>query len=933
MTDLAIAMFLLRFRNGRVKPTAVNKDSASGGNVRKSPDAAGKSTVYAYRQRTFRTCHFDIFVCCQDPPDQHSLTKPRGISKMSDAQAQSQRNDNSADRRARNGGPQTGSKRRGDSGPESPRAPPKRPMQSSNAGPGAGLASAAADAPSLEILFPTMYSGSGNGETVVSGAGAAAEPEDVDMMDAAPAFGTPLSFEDASPAQAAVYSLLSAHPGPFLGNTRLQRTQHDWAVKRSNISDHLADYARDLPATNRPDLEECFEMLILLIYSRGTKDDWEFAWPIDVYLKCGVEFAGSWNDEAFQTISEKWRYRAKEMQSAGASRVQLETFASLFQDAEKLERTYLMENLPPYLNTFPGVQTSADSFLLQLKKLVWTALYRDGNDAWDTVSRDLWRKFGKNASAEIFSDFNAMMESRARSGTKRPTPPDEWAFRLAWEHMDRRFAEENPSPEDQLQYNEIRMYVEELFDRYGSKQMPILNSYIEESDDGSRCSAFCQLMWTVLDMETEMAKGRVYEQWKAEIGKITDENERGQLKLRFAQMAHHRHSGWTYRVKTSAFPRPHLWASIRRRLVELGITQRAWGTFETLSETTLFLAGSGILVEPPPLRYGVDPRDYVFNELVPAFIEHELAYWGPIWDRFAVRHPMTRQKYFDAKTTIWADARTNGGPVWGPEQEEWKQNWDVFREIVVDQDPRTVVAGRFRDLRASVEEFAEIFGAFVKPQANFDDSKSRHELLGVLSKAVRERMWTIADQACAEFRMVAINKDDDGEVANYDALVDELGRNIASGGPYFAPWEPPAERQIDRDPRARGSGTDRVDIQGVWKYKGHVGQGGFGEVSCWELIDGEHSIRSRMIMKEAYTRTWDSQTWWVGEVKLRRPKEYFFAKYLTGLPNSSNIVKPFAYGIYENIKMYRIYMEYCRHGDLRHMIKQYTTEEAKADNM
>lgn len=90
-------------------------------------------------------------------------------------------------------------------------------------------------------------------------------------------------------------------------------------------------------------------------------------------------------------------------------------------------------------------------------------------------------------------------------------------------------------------------------------------------------------------------------------------------------MAQHVEAGWAYGVKTPALAREQLWASIGRRLETLGMSRSVSDTFTRLYETSIILAGSVISIKPPPFRYGVDPRDYVLDELKTVPIEHELA--------------------------------------------------------------------------------------------------------------------------------------------------------------------------------------------------------------------------------------------------------------------------------------------------------------------
>lgn len=221
-----------------------------------------------------------------------------------------------------------------------------------------------------------------------------------------------------------------------------------------------------------------------------------------------------------------------------------------------------------------------------------------------------------------------------------------------------------------------------------------------------------------------------------------------------------------------------------------------------------------------------------------------------------------------------------------------------------------------------------MYGDFVKPHGLVDPSGVNALDLGTLSQMVRGRMDDLAKEACIDFASVAVNNQ---ENAAWLVSYGVLKTNILEGGPCFKPWDPQAITGTDLDPRARGSGADRVSLDGRWEYEGSVGKGGYGQISSWKKLDEHNNILDRFVLKEAYPKTgWDSSRTWVGNPRRRRPKEYFVPKYLTYLPDSSNIIKPRAYAIYENAKMYRLYMEYCRHADLWHTVGMYQSESAKA---
>lgn len=739
-----------------------------------------------------------------------------------------------------------------------------------------------------------------------------------------------LSFEDARPAEAVIRSIFTDAAGPYTGATPLDRLEYDAIVVAAGHSRFFVEYVSGLFAASRLDSEECFEMVILLVKKYGRGDLWQQAWPVDAYLETGPKFGGDWANNVVQGEIASWRTLARELESIGATREDIGTFASLLADAMKVCSLHWFPRLPVIFDpAIVGSKARIAQFLLRAKKITWTALYDFYRPALMGKKENVLDRWGRRQSSDLVDAFEKEVESAALNGTQRPLSPKEWEFRLSWRLMRLKFATGRPSGDAQAQYDGIVLEVEDLSKRYGIMELP----QIKRSDMGYPCWEFIGAMWTALDANVPEAVTKTYDAWKNEIADTTDAQERQALKLRFGQMTCHLQAGWPYAPKSPARSKEHLWKSLKKRLVDLGMSPVLAKAFKRVENMAFILAGSGVLVEPPPLLYGVQPRDYIFEQLEPAFLEHELAYWSPAWDNFALRESpryMERDLLVAAKARIWEEARSNGGPVWGPEQEDWRVKWNGWRDIFVGPDPSTILAGRFRDLHQDVEELAERFGEFVRPSSSLTISEYSEEDFGKLSRSVRGRMKTAATIACRQFYTTAVNSE---EKPAYQTLVEILVTNINEGGPYFAPWDPPATLQTDRDPRARGSGTDRSGLKGEWRFKGNVGKGGFGQVSCWEEVDGSNNIVDRLILKESYTRSWDSSSWWVGDVNLRRPKEYFFAKYVADLPDGACFAKPKAYAIYENIKMYRLYMEYCRHGDLDHMLRYYTTDNKKALGM
>ncbi|KXS97366.1 hypothetical protein AC578_9614 [Pseudocercospora eumusae] len=158
-----------------------------------------------------------------------------------------------------------------------------------------------------------------------------------------------------------------------------------------------------------------------------------------------------------------------------------------------------------------------------------------------------------------------------------------------------------------------------------------------------------------------------------------------------------------------------------------------------------------------------------------------------------------------------------------------------------------------------------------------------------------------------------------------------LRSNVAAGhAPYGPDQESPTNQKnaIISDRAGRLSfGSERAGLpaeQGYWINKGILGKGGWGCASIWLRYNANGSIVERVVTKEGYLGSkWDSERYWHGPKADRVPLEYILQRTLSNLPKANNIVHCLAYGLYERFRMYRLYMEYCQHGDLEQSLREY----------
>lgn len=79
-----------------------------------------------------------------------------------------------------------------------------------------------------------------------------------------------------------------------------------------------------------------------------------------------------------------------------------------------------------------------------------------------------------------------------------------------------------------------------------------------------------------------------------------------------------------------------------------------------------------------------------------------------------------------------------------------------------------------------------------------------------------------------------------------------------------------------------------------------------------------------MVLKETYLveKRWKNLTFWSSPQK-NVPREAAIQGWFSGLKDSTNIVQLYSAKVYEAKRMYRLYMEYCEHGDLEQMLNNH----------
>lgn len=216
------------------------------------------------------------------------------------------------------------------------------------------------------------------------------------------------------------------------------------------------------------------------------------------------------------------------------------------------------------------------------------------------------------------------------------------------------------------------------------------------------------------------------------------------------------------------------------------------------------------------------------------------------------------------------------------------------------------------------------------------DSKQPHRLSKAKASQDFKIVWNISEARAIDLGLVhevealicfPLSTSQGSDLDQRDYL-QGMHLDLRSKGYFFLPFTPIPEILSPQDQaQTLLFGGQRSGIAGKWKYRGTLGTGSWGHAALWQKVDekGEWMV-DQLVIKEAYMPgdKFDQESYWVGSLYRRIVKEEKISRDLSALGNGSeSIVKSRGYAIYETLRMVRIYMEYCPHGDLEETIERY----------
>jgi hypothetical protein len=614
---------------------------------------------------------------------------------------------------------------------------------------------------------------------------------------------------------------------------------------------------------------------------------WTQAWPVEVYVKhddSAISFDTLWSgtfptgrpsDLSDIPAQNRWNwYNAlTSFRYAGAGKDDIITFANHYAEAIKLAARGLATNPPRY----QAHQTHAE-YLVAMDDLV-----KDGmnHGLWLDAAERLRTLFGDRARDELLDQFNASRDAiRARG-----IIPDGAERNIYYNALHRKVVLDRGGRANSGWFEALNNYIQRCGNRYDewrdTARLITTPGYVQGNRD---YRPMCEELTDSIDQLRRQCRDASIFRWQVFVQAGADRAARGQRYFMFQQMDR----GW--------------WAEG--------------------------------LPYPPPAdgRVETDPAAldaYAKAQSMAADIDAQ-------WDIEARKlQDIGDLAGGNALQTLKLEMQ-NSGSLYGPFYARNFQHWDNFLALVNDHETLPLTSKfRVQDLRDRVLDMYTHFGVLTSCQHYFGDpidEVSCEGLVGITERSMtdaNEEIWRVF------FQLTTVEAADHPERVRLETL----RKRLQDHGYHWAPHEPEpifptAGAQISR----LGFGAERSGVQGTWRFRGTLGEGSWGHAGLWERTTDDSSSSSsagggvidRIVVKETYQhRMFNVPGYWQGPLFGRVVKEEAIMRYLSSLSNSQNVVRPLAVALYEGLRMYRIYMEYCPYGDLEGTIERYVASGAR----
>ncbi|KXT14924.1 hypothetical protein AC579_3058 [Pseudocercospora musae] len=338
-------------------------------------------------------------------------------------------------------------------------------------------------------------------------------------------------------------------------------------------------------------------------------------------------------------------------------------------------------------------------------------------------------------------------------------------------------------------------------------------------------------------------------------------------------------------------------------------------SFEQLFHHSIRLVNLSYVPHAPPWEYYMTPG-VLYNHLHQAVAVTEMQY---IQDTLRYHREKWAPHIEDVRNICGNDGAAYLEQEWNELANHFRSSLDarVLREIDSNDIWAAQWSGRLRQLRAlhlpprmqirlrdlydRIQELAKDNNGLI-----FPSEMPNVATVGEYCDALNDEITNVL---VGSVRNQWVDRNRDLETR---ARYSRLRSNVAAGHAPYGPDQASPTKQISAIISDRAgnlafcSARAGLPSQNYWVNKGILGKGAWGCASIWLRYNANGSIVERVVTKESYLpNKWDEKN------ALSKP------------PKANNVVHCLAYGLYERFRMYRLYMEYCQHGDLEQSLKEY----------
>ncbi|KAI5367097.1 Putative serine/threonine-protein kinase, active [Septoria linicola] len=325
----------------------------------------------------------------------------------------------------------------------------------------------------------------------------------------------------------------------------------------------------------------------------------------------------------------------------------------------------------------------------------------------------------------------------------------------------------------------------------------------------------------------------------------------------------------------------------------------------------------------------IDAMTEIFEQMVVGVLYNSSSSYSPdqlfkraVWTDARGRLPTVELQ--ERHDQLWDQCRNKAILSRGEEgMDHPSRAWFNYDWALLEEDCGTLATVKeLRDLaQQDVETYFDEFELVHLPGRKPDEMS-----VGAFLEQVRLHIWTQRRLKADNAWLEKINQTENitGKW-NWLNSWQEMRDRHMQGEPLYRPQNIPVP-PLDLAAQARqiGSGLD-----GHWLCRGVLGQGSYGVATIWVRVDSHGRVIDHEVLKDTYMEdslernTWDDPFLWDGPVADRIPLEWTLVRELRCIPESENIVEYHAKMIFEDLRMYRIYMEYGDHGTLFDLLSKY----------